>query len=217
MSRIVIGDSIRIPDWARSLDGFRRWARSDEYPEHGWLSHLVGELWVDLSMESAAHNQLKGVVAVVLGGLLLQERLGRYFHDRMLLTHVGAELSTEPDGMFVSHESLRSGRVLLEEGDRTLEVMGTPDMVLEVISPPSAQKDTVALRERYWEAEVTEYWLVDSRQKTRGFDILRYGKKGYVTARKQGGWVNSAVFGKAFRLTEEADEHGLTEFHLEMR
>lgn len=217
MAANTLGQSVRIPGWVKDLDSFRRWSRSADFPEHGQFSHLAGELWVDLSMERAVHNDIKGIIAEVVGTLVRQNRLGRCYHDRMRLVHVGAEISTEPDGMFLSHEALRSGRALLEEGDDTLEILGTPDMVLEVISPTSVEKDTIVLRERYWEAGVTEYWLVDSREKTRSFDILRHGKKGYAVARKQGGWVNSTVFGKAFRLTEEVDQHGLTEFHLEIR
>src|SRR5262249_6525738 len=137
MSPKVVAGSVRIPGWVKDLDSFRRWTRSDDFPEHGWFSHLAGELWVDLTMERSVHNQIHGTFTVVLGGLVLQHGLGKWYHDRMRLVHVGAELSTEPDGMFVSHEALRAGRVLLEKGDNTLEVLGTPDMVLEVISPTS--------------------------------------------------------------------------------
>jgi Uma2 family endonuclease len=209
--------SVRIPGWVKDLDSFRRWSRSDEFPQQGRLSHLAGELWLDLSMERAAHNKIKGILGEEVGRLVREHKLGHYFHDGMRLVHVAAEISTEPDGMFVSHDALNKGRVVLENGDEALEVVGTPDMVLEVISPTSVEKDTVVLRELYWEAGITEYWLVDSQEKTRSVEILRHAKKGYVTARKQSGWVNSSVFGKAFRLTEEVDEHGLTEFHLEMR
>jgi Uma2 family endonuclease len=217
MSTKAFAEGVRIPAWVKGLDSFRRWTRSKDFPEQGCISYLAGELWVDMSMERSIHNQMKGVFALALGGLVQQMRLGKWYEDGMRLVHAGAELSTEPDGMFLSHETLRAGRAVLEEGDDTLEVLGTPDMVLEEISPTSVAKDTKLLRERYWEAGVTEYWLADSRERTRTFDILRHGKRGYVTARKQNGWVNSTVFDKAFRLTEEVDEHGLTEFRLQMR
>lgn len=58
VSAIVIGDKTRIPSWVKDLESFRRWARSDEYPEHGWFSFLHGVFWVDLSMEQLfTHNQ----------------------------------------------------------------------------------------------------------------------------------------------------------------
>lgn len=217
MSAIVIEETVRIPAWVVDLDSFRRWARSDEFPERGWFSHLQGELWVDLSMERLAHNQVKNVIAIVLGGLVMASRLGRFFPDRMMLTNADVGLITEPDGMFASREALRTGRVRLTEGDESIEVEGTPDMVLEVVSPKSVHKDTEVLRELYWEAGILEYWLVDPRGERLRFEILRHGSKAYVATRKQGGWLKSAVFSKSFRLTRQTDEHGHSEYTLASR
>jgi hypothetical protein len=50
MSTIIIGDQIRIPGWVVDLQSFRLWARSKEFPQHGWFSHIRGELWADASM-----------------------------------------------------------------------------------------------------------------------------------------------------------------------
>jgi Uma2 family endonuclease len=217
MNTVVIGETVRIPDWVQDLDSFRRWARSDDFPEHGWFSHLNGELWVDLSMERHAHNQLKVEFTIVLGALVKSLKLGYFYQDRMLLTNLDAQLSTEPDAMFVSWETLRSGDVVLDEGPDTLEVLGRPDMVLEVISPTSVKKDTVVLRDLYDQAGVPEYWLVDGRKDTVAFDILRYTARGYVATRKQSGWLKSRVFGKSFRLTQQVDPRGNPAYNLEVR
>src|SRR5437773_1272314 len=131
MSTIVIEERVRIPTWVVDVETFRRWARSPEFPEHGWFSHVGGDLWVDLSMERVSHNQIKGEYSRVLGGLAKKLKLGRFFYDRMLLTNLEARLSTEPDGMFVSWEALQSGRIILEEGEEESELQGTPDMALE--------------------------------------------------------------------------------------
>ena len=54
---IVLQGNVRIPNWAVDLESFRRWAKSDDYPERGWFSFLNGELWVDLSIEKLfSHN-----------------------------------------------------------------------------------------------------------------------------------------------------------------
>jgi Uma2 family endonuclease len=90
-------------------------------------------------------------------------------------------------------------------------------MVLEVISNGSVRKDTVILRQAYWEAGVQEYWLVDARKQPLTFDILRHTAKGYVATRKQGGWLRSPVFGKSFRLTQGTDFLGQPSFTLEVR
>lgn len=211
-------EAVRIPCWVVDLASFRRWATSDDFPTRGWYAHLNGELWVDPSMERLGHNQAKGEVAHVLVALVKAAGNGLYIPDRMLLTNVAAALSTEPDGMFIRHESLRSGRVRLEHGAESLEVEGSPDMVLEVLSPTSVQKDTVVLRDLYWRAGVWEYWLADPRGDAVAFDILRRGPKGYTAVRRQrGGWVKSPVFGKSFRLTRHVGPLGYPSYTLDVR
>jgi Uma2 family endonuclease len=216
---VIIRGEIRIPGWVEDLETFCRWAEAPEYPERGWSSYLRGEIWVDDSMEEMNHNQAKGEFAIVVGGLVRAGRIGRYFHDRMLLSNAEADLASEPDGMFVSRASLRAGRVRLIEGqgDSPVRLEGTPDMVLEVISPGSIKKDTDVLRELYWRAGIPEYWLVDPSDIPATFEILKYSPKGYVSARKQRGWVKSAVFGKSFQLSQGADDLGHPEYTLQVR
>jgi Uma2 family endonuclease len=223
VSAVVIQDQVfdrvLIPGWVKNLDSFCRWASSEEYPEHGWFSYLNGSIWVDLSMEEMNHNQVKGVFAIVVGGLILAGRLGRYFHDRMGLSNPGANLATEPDGMFVSRKSLRVGRarLVLGKGDSPIRIEGTPDMTLEVVSPSSVYKDTVELLDLYWRAGIREYWLVDPRGKSVAFDILCHTATGYVAAPKQRGWIPSAVFGKSFKLTQKTNLDGYPEYRLAVR
>lgn len=219
MTTVVIQqeqEAIRITDWVGDLASFRRWAKSDEYPERGWYAHLDGELWADPSRERLIHNLLKMRIAVVLTLLADQARTGRFLGDRMLLTNIEAALSTEPAGMFISDDSIREGRVRLEEGENSVEVEGSPDMVLEVISPTSVQKDSIVLRNFYWRAGVREYWLADPRAADPTLEILRHGTKGYVSVRKRSGWLNSAVVAKSFRLSRSTDPLGNAQFSLEV-
>ena len=90
-------------------------------------------------------------------------------------------------------------------------------MVLEVLSRSSVHKDTVVLRQAYWEAEIQEYWLVDARSEPLKLEILRHTPKGYGATRKQGGWLKSEVFGKAFQLTQSKSALGHPEFTLAVR
>jgi len=155
----------------------------------------------------------------VVGGLVRASHLGRYFHDRMLLSKAEADLASEPDGLFVSREALKEKRVRLVDGcgDSPVRLEGTPDMVLEVISEGSVRKDTDVLRELYWKAGILEYWLVDPGEDPATFEILRHEARGYVSVRRQRGWVKSTVFGKSFRLTQEADEDGHPGYRLAVR
>jgi Uma2 family endonuclease len=219
MSTIVIQDTVRIPT-VGDLESFRAWTRSEDFPERGRYSFLKGELWVDLTPEQLfTHNDVKMEYASVIRGLLRKSRRGRFFGDRTLLTNVDAGLSTEPDGLVVLFESLKSQRVRLMEGadEGFVEISGTPDLVLEVVSATSVQKDTVVLRDLYWQAKVTEYWLVDVRGSRSSFDILTRTRDGYAVTRRRAGWVASAVLGHAFRLSSQSDATGNPEFRLAVK
>jgi Uma2 family endonuclease len=96
-------------------------------------------------------------------------------------------------------------------------VIGTPEMVLEVVSKHSIQKDTVVLRELYAVAGISEYWLVNPLAEELSFDILRLTTRGYVTTRKANGWIKSVVFGKSFKLEQENGIGDLPAYQLLVR
>jgi Uma2 family endonuclease len=211
---------IRVPSEAETLAGFRRWLESDDLPDEARICYLKGDVWIDLSKEQLfSHGQVKTKFAAVLTALVEAGQLGYYWVDGVLLSNEAAEISNKPDGVFVSTTSLQTGRVHLVEGMESgyVELEGSPDMVLEVVSDSSVQKDTVVLRQAYWEAGIREYWLADARQEPLTFDILKHTSRGYAATRKQDGWVKSAVFGKAFRLTQQQHALGHPEFTLAVR
>ncbi len=214
---IVINGSVHIPPWVADHDSFRRWACSENFPQRGQFFFLDGEFWVDLSMETLVHNQIKGVIGAVLTVLALNEALGRYLGDRMMLANLAVGLSCEPDGMFISEAAIAEGRAKLEDGNESLEVTGTPDMALEVISKTSIEKDTITLKDLYAKAGIAEYWLVDSTAQTPELVIMRLVARRYVTARKDNGWVKSNVFKRSFRLTSKLDVNKLAQFNLETK
>lgn len=217
---VIYDESVSVPTWIDNLESFRRWAHSDEFPETGRICYLAGEVWVDMSKEQVfTHNQVKNEYTVVIGGLVKAGRLGRFFPDGVLISNISADLTAQPDGTFVSTRAFRSGRVRLIEGAHAgfVELEGSPDMVLEVLSQSSIDKDMVVLRDLYWKAGIREYWLVDARGERPEFSILKHTPLGYVETRKQAGWLKSAVFGKSFRLTQRADELGHPVYSLKVR
>ncbi len=221
MSTIVFQEQVRIPQSVTDLESFRAWAKSDEFPERGRYSFLKGEIWVDLMPEQLfTHNGVKVEFTHVLHRLMKTSRRGRFFGDGTLVTNIDAGLSTEPDGAVVLFESLNLNRARLIEaslGEGYVEVAGSPDITLEIVSATSIKKDTVVLRELYWKAGIREYWLVDARGARLDFDILEYGRRGYTAARKQSGWIKSAVLGKSFHLTRASDPAGNPEYTLRIR
>lgn len=219
MTTIVIADQVRIPSWVNDLEAFRRWSRTEDYPERGWVSYLDGEIWVDMEMERLfTHNQVKTQFTIVLGGLVESEELGYFFSDRALLSNEDANLSTEPDGTFCSFGTLEEKRVRLVEGleEEAVEIEGTPDVVLEVVSKSSVRKDTKILRKLYWRAGIPEYWLVDARKPPVQFDILSWTERGYSATRRRQGWLKSKVSGRSFLLETKPDRLGHPQFVLRL-
>jgi Uma2 family endonuclease len=211
---------VRIPSWVVDLESFRRWVDSDEVDDKIRLGYLDGEIWVNMSKEQLfTHNRVKTAYTVVMAGMVEGEQLGYYFSDGVRLSNLAANFSVNPDAVFASWDALRLARIRLVAGKQHgfTELEGTPDMVLEVMSDSSVEKDDDLLRILYWQAGTTEYWLVDVRGGKLRFDILHRGKKGFVATRRQSGWLKSAVFGRSFQLRQGTDPLGHPRFVLAVR
>ena len=212
-------ETVRLPMSVTDLASFRRWAKSEESPDKTPVFFLCGEVWIDMSKEQFfSHNQLMKTISRVLSNLETAAK-GRYIPEGMLLSNELANLSGNPDGMFVSNDSFREQRVRLVDGASSgyVELEGTPDMVLEVVSDSSVVKDNQTLRDLYWKAGIPEYWIVDGRGEEVSFTILKQTARGYSAVRNGGGWLKSAVFGKSFRLTRRLDELGHPDFVLDVK
>lgn len=212
--------ALHIPAWVRDFDTFVTWMHSDEFPDEGRIEFIDGDIRVDVNMEELiSHNQVKAAVTECLNRLVREGRLGLYIPDGMRFTNADAELATNPDGIFVSAATFAAKRVELRSGAKgqATELRGTPDVVIEIVSPSSVDKDTAWLMSAYHDAGVPEYWVIDARSAKPKLDIHLRGAKAFAAARKPGGWVKSPAFGLAFRLTREALADGLATFALESR
>lgn len=217
---ITDAEEVSVPASVVDLESFRRWLDADDLPEKTRIWYLKGEVWLDISKNQVfSHVLVKTKVGYTLTGLVEAEHLGLYLGDGVRLSHTAADLSVKPDGVFVAHATLESGRVRLVEGmeEGFLELEGAPDMVLEVVSRRSVRKDTVELRQAYAEAGIPEYWLIDARSDPLSFEILRLGPHGYAAIQPRQGWRRSSVFGKHFRLLQRSSPRGHPDYMLEMR
>jgi Uma2 family endonuclease len=212
---------VTVPETARTLEGFRRWASSEDFPGTGKICYLAGELFIDMNPEKFdSHNQVKDAVNIVVSPLVRELDLGKYSPDGLWITNETADLSTEADATFFSWERLESGEVQLipsRDGADGIEMRGSPDWVLEIISDSSETKDRVRLLDLYYRANVREYWLIDARDASLQFTVYRRGEEGFLPAAPDGEWIASEVFGRAFRLTRERDRIGGWTYTLDVR
>lgn len=223
MNTIVAAGSrtVDVPAWVVDFASFRRWLHSAAFPEEGKVCFINGKVWVDLSMEEfSTHNVLRAELGAVLHFLMKKTKFGRFVPEGMRYGHLESELSTEPDGMVVSHEAMNDGRVQLVGGEKGVqtELVGSPEIVIEIVSESSEVKDTEWTMSAYFDADVQEYWVFDVRDEDDlRFDIFKRGKKEFAAVRKPGGWVKSAALGTSFRLTQSEGADGNPDFTLETR
>lgn len=209
---------VAIPRSAFEHRGFRAWVLSFGFPEAIRPTFYRGEVLLDMSPESIeSHNKVKGEIASVLWRLIQEEDLGEPYVDGVLLTHERAGVSTEPDFAFASWDALSSGRVRKlprQDGRDHVELVGSPDLVVEVVSDSSVRKDTVVLHQAYARARIREYWLVDARGDRLRFDIFRLSGTAYRATRAVSGARRSVVLGRAFVLARTTNRVGGSTFRL---
>jgi Uma2 family endonuclease len=211
------GACIHIPAHALSLGGFRAWATSDDVPEKVRVTYVDNGIHIDMSKESEHNALAKSSISGVVWNLSHELELGDLFFNGVLITNVIAGVSTNPDATLVTYASLEAGRVRWVAGAKphvNVEIEGTPDWILEIVSDSSVFKGTKQLRVAYHRAGIPEYWLVDVRGEVIDFQILLWRKRGYVAAPIKDGWQKSRVFGRAFQLTRKRTRKGFWRYTL---
>jgi Uma2 family endonuclease len=214
------GLCIRIPRTAHTLAGFRDWVKSPDFPEKLRVAYVDQEILLDMSKEEEHHALAKAEICRVQMNLNHELDLGEFLLDGVLITNEAAGVSNNPDAALLLYTSMEAGRVRWVAGTRgrqKVEVVGTPDWVLEIVSDSSVRKDTLQLRAAYHRAGIPEYWLVDARGQDILFQILHWRKSGYVCAPSKGGWQRSRVFGHSFRLERRRNAKGFWKYTLHVR
>jgi Uma2 family endonuclease len=202
---------LHIPREAHTLAGFRRWVHSDEFPEKQPVLFLNGEIYLYMPKEDVlTHAADKTPVAVEVGRLFRELDLGDFYINGVLVTNVEAGLSGNPDMVGILWKSLAAGavRYVTNKKDRTVEIEGSPDLLVEIVSDGSVKKDKRILRDAYHKAGVSEYWIIDARGDDIDFQILPWRAAGYSSAPRKAGWQRSRVLGRSFRLTRARDRRG---------
>jgi Uma2 family endonuclease len=78
--------------------------------------------------------------------------------------------SCEPDILFVNRENLNR---LTEE-----RLVGSPDLIVEIVSADSVQRDRDDKFQEYREAGVPEYWIIDPRPRKQRADFFHLDETG---------------------------------------
>lgn len=223
MASVIFEEQLEIPLGIRSLEDFRRWTRSVDFPERGRIDFVAGHIEVDMQAEELhSHGGVKVAIVAALFAINDEVDLGELFSDSTRIASVPADLSCEPDVVFLTHESIESGRVRYVpktgQTDRYIEIEGGPDLVVEIVSDSSVSKDNVRLPSAYFVAGVREYWLVDARGDELQFQIHCRGNSVFEpVAARDDGYQRSEVFSRWFQLQRSRNRHGHWKYELDDR
>ena len=97
--------------------------------------------------------------------------------------------AVQPDILFISNDNLN----IVSDDD---VVHGTPDLIIEVLSPGNPEHDTVIKKALYERFKIKEYWIIDPKSKKATGYTLSVNR--YILISKQIGSINSALFKKSF-------------------
>ena len=127
---------------------------------------LEGEL-IMVPSPSTYHQRISGNLEFLLRDFVEKNKLGEVLYAP-LDVHLGEDV-VQPDILFISKER---SKIITEE-----EIYGAPDLVIEIFSPTTAERDRTYKETLYARHRVREYWLVDPEEKT--IEVLTLGKAGF--------------------------------------
>ncbi len=201
---------LELPANIGSLRQFRKWVFSDSFPETGRIDFLSGRIEIDMAADDLfSHNLSKTAVTSSIHAFVKSKRDGWLFSDGARVTCLETDLSVEPDMIYVSQESCDLGTVSFrrsksESHQGYAEIVGPPDLVVEIVSDSSVRKDTQLLPEAYFHAGIKEFWLIDCRPDQIRFDLFTRGRHKYKLAKAtEDGYRRSSVLKAYVRLTRQ--------------
>ena len=128
-----------------------------DLPESDARYELIdGELYM-VPAPVPDHQDFLGELYVVVRAFVRENRLGRVFFAPLDVA-LSEDNVFQPDLIFVSNERLS---IITRQN-----VVGAPDLVVEVLSPSTERFDRTVKRERYARFGVREYWIADITART---------------------------------------------------
>ena len=171
-----------------TFEEWQKWAVKQEESTE-WVNGKV--IWVHRDSEGNivgtkyVHNRLILFLARVLQGWLERiENAGQILGPEFVMSTEARPSGREPDLLFIAPEN----------GERIRETFldGPADLVIEIMSPESIDRDRDDKFFEYQAAGIREYWLIDPE--TRGSLFFRLNEQGvYVRIEPTGGTFVSEV------------------------
>ena len=132
---------------------------------------IAGDLHM-VPSPSSIHQTIVFKLAKILDAFVEANELGRVFIAPLDVVLSDIDV-LQPDIFFISKN--REG-IITEHS-----IQGAPDLVVEVLSPATAERDRTLKKVRYLRFGVREYWLVDPVSRT--IEVMKTGQTDFETVR----------------------------------
>jgi len=135
---------------------------------------IEGELII-VPSPNEYHQRISGRLEFILRAFVEDKNLGRVY-DAPFDVVFSKEDVVQPDILFISKAH---SKIITEEGIR-----GAPDLVIEILSPATSERDQTYKKTLYARHGVREYWIVDPEEKT--IEVMTLGKAGFESSGSYG-------------------------------
>ncbi len=141
----------------RTEEEFIEWCDEDIRAEF-----VEGEVIV-FSPTSIIHGEIASFLNVLMGAYASKNQLGKVLASDIQV-RLSPNVRREPDLLFIAQE--RQGIM------RKNHIEGAPDLVVEIVSPESVERDWYEKHMEYERAGVREYWVIDPRHERMVIYVL---------------------------------------------
>jgi Uma2 family endonuclease len=180
MSQQVLTPLTRpLPKGKISYQQFLKWLDEDT-----WAEWVDGEI-ILMSPVSLVHDSVHGFLLALLRIFVSAHGLGTV-HSEPFQMKTGADLpGRSPDILFVGREN--------QHRLQPTFLNGPADLVVEIVSPDSEERDRVQKFSEYERGGVREYWLIDPHKRQAEFYVLDEAGRYVLQAKGEAGEYRSTV------------------------
>ena len=152
--------------------------------EEGYYYELINGIIVKKQAPKPIHQNASMNLSRILSNYVFENKLGKLFASPIDIFFDDYN-NTQPDILFIKKER---DFIITDRG-----IEGSPDLIVEILSPSSFKRDKKEKFELYMQFGVQEYWIVDPYYKSIEVFVLENNKYVLAFEASEAGIIQSKV------------------------